>query len=689
LPRPACVISVLGFAFLAFPGCSGRSGGGATAQVDPPPPPAAADSPEPVENDSIQKARLELEKGESLAREGRWEEARLAFDRAVDLLLAMPGGVGSDEEARSFYEDVLATIREAEREHKNRLAEDAEATEVPEPLENAAVDELTEDVSLMESTSEVAFDPNAPAAELDIPEATYDIPVETNARVLAIIEMFQTQKREWFQEALDRSARYMPLFERVLEEEGAPRDLVYLAMIESAFKPRAASRAGARGIWQFISGTGRLYGLRQDFWVDDRFDVEKATRAAARHLLDLHAEFNDWYLAMAAYNAGAKRIDRAIRRGGNRDFWTLAQKRYLPRETRSYVPLILAAAVIAKNPETYGFVPAADSALEFDVVELDEPVDLETAAKAAGVPVGELQLLNPELRHWVTPLDRASYPLKVPRGGKAAFAEALASIPPGERVRFGAHVVERGDTLSKIARRYGTSVEALRSANRLGARSLIHPGQVLTIPVPPGALAAKASRSRLARAERRAVFDGNQEIYVVARGDTLGAIARSFGLSLEELLGLNDLPDGSIRIQPGQRILVSGARPRTPPPPPVRSSEGYTVRPGDTLGGIADAHGISLAELRRLNGMSPRASRIYAGEVLVVTGPSELAAAPAERTSSSASATSYRVRRGDTLSHIARRFGVSVDDLRRWNGLTSDQIAAGDSLTVHAAGGTQ
>jgi membrane-bound lytic murein transglycosylase D len=463
-------------------------------------------------------------------------------------------------------------------------------------------------------------------------------------------------------------------------------------MIESAFKPRAASRAGARGIWQFIGGTGKLYGLRQDFWVDDRFDVEKATRAAARHLLDLHREFDDWYLAMAAYNAGARRIDRAIRRGGNRDFWTLASKRYLPRETRSYVPLILAATIIAKNPETYGFTAASGPALEFDVVELDGPVDLETAARAAGVAVEELRVLNPELRHWVTPLDRPTYGLKVPKGAEATFTAAIAAIPPGERVRFGAHVVERGDTLSKIARRYGTSVEALRSANRLGARSLIHPGQVLTVPVPPGALVAKATRSRDDVVERRAVADGNQEIYVVARGDTLGAIARSFGLSLDDLLSLNDLPAGSSRIQPGQRILVSGTRAASPSsapaPPPSRSSEGYTVRSGDTLGGIADAHGISLTKLRRLNGMSPRSMRIYPGQVLVVSESEEPSAAPEGR-SSSAGGTSYRVRRGDTLSHIARRFGVSVDDLRRWNELASDDIVVGASLMVRVEGGSQ
>jgi membrane-bound lytic murein transglycosylase D len=469
---------------------------------------------------------------------------------------------------------------------------------------------------------------------------------------------------------------------------------VYLSMIESAFKPRAVSRAGARGLWQFIAGTGKLYGLRQDYWVDDRFDPEKATRAAARHLKDLYDEFGDWYLAMAAFNAGPRRIERAIQRTGNRDFWTLAQKRYLPRETRSYVPLILAAAVIAKNPEAYGFARPAGTAMEYDVAELDHPVDLETAAKSAGTTVDEMKLLNPELRHWVTPLDRESYPLKIPKGSRGAFDAALAAIPEDERVRFGAHVVERGDTLSKIARRYGTTIEALATANRMRSRTVIHPGQVLTVPVPPGSLATYRSFSarKFREATRDSIPEGDQEIYVVARGDTLGAIADSFGISLSELRALNDLPEGSSRIRAGQRLVVSSPEtaPRSGRPPrpatPVASGAGetYTVRSGDTLGAIADAHGIGLATLRRLNGMGSRATRIYPGQILVVgeaVKTAEVADVPGS--------TAYRIRRGDTLTTIARRFGVSVEELRRWNRIDSDRIVVGQSITVRGSGGSQ
>ncbi len=729
-------VSALVIALSSLWACSSRSPDAAA----PEPPKEVVTS---LRDETIRQARLELERGESFVRDGQWREARLAFDRAVDLLLYIPGGVEASEEAKALYGDVVATVHEMEREYQAQLVD----TAIDGDADEAAVDELTTDAALIEPPEVLGETlPEVPSVEAEVPLLTYDIPMDVNARVLSIVEMFQTQKREWFQEALERGALYVPLFHRVLEEEGLPKDLVYLSMIESAFKPRAVSRAGARGLWQFITGTGKLYGLRQDYWVDDRFDPEKATRAAARHLKDLYDEFGDWYLAMAAYNAGPRRIERAIQRSGNRDFWTLAQKRHLPRETRSYVPLILAATLISKNPEAYGFTRPEGSALEFDVVDLDAPIDLETAAKSAGTTVDEMKVLNPELRHWVTPLDRRSYSLKIPKGSRAAFDTAVAAIPEGDRVKFGAHVVERGDTLSKIARRYGTTIEALASANNMRSRTMIHPGQVLTVPVPPGSLAAFAgAKSRQFReASRDSIPQGDEEIYVVARGDTLGAIADSFRMPLSELRALNDLAPGSTRIHPGQRLVVSSrteTAPRSESPRPERSASGasrearavgvgphgidesprpersasgasrearavgvgphgigggprkpavsvgattYTVRSGDTLGAIADAHGIGLSTLRRLNGMGKRATRIYAGQELVVSE----ASAPTS-VAGVADANAYRIRRGDTLSTIARKFGVSVEELRQWNGIDSDQIFVGQSITVRGTGGSQ
>lgn len=652
---------------LAIAGCAGKSQKPAEA-----PQALVAE----IREENLAAARAELERGQALAEAGAWADAREAFDRAVDLLLALPGGVDSTEDAAALYDDVVATVHETERAQLEALSD---TLPVAEPSESAAVDELTSDASETESDELLEA---AVEEEGDVAEVGYDIPVELNSRVQSLIEMFQERKRDWFQEALDRSGHYVPMIKEIFAEEGLPKDLLYLAMVESAFKERALSRAGARGIWQFISGTGRLYGLEQDFWVDDRFDPEKATRAAARHLKDLYEEFGDWYLVMAAYNSGARRVDRAIRRTGSRDFWTLAARRRLPRETRSYVPLILATIVIAKNPEAYGFTPSTETPREYDVVRLDHAVDLETAAKSAGTTVDEMKRLNPQLRRWVTPLDREDYPLRVPKGSAEVFRTALAQIPEDERVRFGTHVVQRGDTLSRIAHRYGTSIDALTAANGIRRRTIIHPGQVLTVPVPPGALAQDAER--YFGSGRDTVSIDGREVYVVRRGDTLGAIASSFRMGLGALRRLNDIPESSSRIYPGQKLVVSGA-PASSRRASMRATGGdvYVVRPGDTLGQIADAHGIGLSVLRRLNGMSPRSSRIYPGQKLFVSSGSVATAVAA-----GGSPVTYRVRWGDTLSVIARRFGVSVEELRRWNAIDSDTIVAGQSLTVRTPAGT-
>ena len=665
--RLGCVLTVAIVASLAS--CSGKNT--ETEPVAPPLPEVSESSQKEV----IQSARAELEKGEELAHKGQWSEARLAFDRAVDLLLGLPGGVSSSAEGDGLYNDLIATIHDTERASLDVLAAELEQADV------AAVDELTSDAALEELSDADPAEEPAPIAASDLPSVTYDIPIVMNQRVRSIIEMFQLRRHDWFQEALDRSGYYAPMVHEVFAEEGVPQDLMYLAMVESAFKGRAVSRAGARGIWQFIRGTGRLYGLRQTFWVDDRFNAEKATRAAAQHLKDLYADLGDWYLVMAAYNSGQRRVERAIRRTGSRDFWVHAQRRVLPRETRSYVPLIIAATVIAKNPEAYGFTSSSKTPIEYDVVRLEHAVDLSTAADSAGVSLDDMKFLNPELRRWVTPLDSNTYPIRIPKGNAEAFKTALAAIPEDERVRFGTHVVRRGDTLSGIANRYGTSIAALTAANNVSRRSLIHPGQVLTVPVPPG-----SGGQRIRSVERREVIAENgQDVYVVQRGDTLGDISTSFSMSLSELRALNGMASRATRIYPGQKLIVteraaatlSTSRRASAAP---RGGATYTVQPGDTMGQIADDHGIGLSTLRRLNGFSGRRSRIYPGQELYVP---EATVAQAD-----AGPMSYRVRRGDTLSKIARRFGVTVEDIREWNDISSDHIIAGERISIHVGAGT-
>ncbi len=652
-------------------GCSGKN---KVSEPDAPPDSGAVDAV----GETVSLARAEVSKGDELASRGNWAEARGHYDRAVDLLLTVPGGVESSEEVSNLYDTILGTIYETER-----ASVEAGREVRQEQAEPAAVDDLTSDAAL----ETIAENEGGEVAATDLPEVTYDIPIVMNARVRSIIEMYQLRRHDWFQSALNRKAQHEGMIRRIFAEEGVPQDLIYLAMVESAYKTRAVSRAGARGMWQFIRGTGRLYGLNQTFWVDDRFNPEKATRAAARHLKDLYEDFEDWYLVMAAYNSGPRRVERAIRRTGSRDFWTHAKRRVLPRETRSYIPLILAAIVVGKNPEAYGFDPPEPAPMEYDVVRLDHPVDLATAAESAGVSVEDMKALNPELRRWVTPLEQSDYPLRVPVGTQETFRVALAAIPADERVRFGTHVVQRGDTLSRIANRYGTSIDALTAANQIQRRSLIHPGQVLTVPVPPG---SGAERIRSVQ-QREVVAENGQDVYVVQRGDTLGEISTSFKMSLGQLRALNGMASSANRIHPGQKLIVTarvaaamdrGAAARAPSSDSLTTGH-YVVQPGDTLGQIAEAHGMGLSVLRGLNDMGGGRTRIYPGQRLSVR-----AAAGATAGDGGSGPIRYRIRRGDTLSKIAQRFGVSIQEIRDWNSIRSDQIVAGDRLTIHVRTGT-
>lgn len=582
-------------------GCAG----GRTGKIPGPPAPSSAASAPAAEDPAarqrlLEDAEAEFAQGREHFRQGHLELGRRSFDRAVDILLDAPRGARGDSETERLYTRLLNDI------HALELVALGEGDGF-EPVQDepASIDELAGTVSFPD---EAPVEPSPRPG----PAADFDIPVDYNNRVAAVVELFRVRLREWFATALGRSGRYMDHIRQVFREEGLPSDLAYLAMIESAFKPHALSRARARGLWQFISGTGRLYGLKQDWWIDERADPEKSTRAAARYLKDLYARFGDWYLTMAAYNAGAGKVERAIARARTRDFWELARTRFLRRETKSYVPMILAAIVIAKDPAGYGFEVAFDPPRQYDVAQVDWPVDLRTVSECAGAPVEEILELNPELRRMTTPANRQPYALRVPKGSLERFSEALASIPPERRVRFRTHEVRPGDTLSRIARRYGTTVAAVAEANGLRLRSLIRPGQALIIPV--------SSRAP-ELAQRKEAFSAAHS------------------------------PSG-----------VAG--PRT-----------HLVRPGDTLSDIAREYRVSLAELRAWNGLEGR-SFIHAGQVLLVEGASSSDLALRRLT--------YRVRRGDTLSTIARRFSVSVEQIRQWNNLSRDQILAGESLTIYA-----
>lgn len=425
-----------------------------------------------------------------------------------------------------------------------------------EAVDTARLEEVEAEVREMFGGSELD--------EIESETPSFDIPITINDAVERWLYYFQTDGRENFEIYLHRAGRYEGMMRAVFRDAGLPEDLVYISLIESGFSPRAYSRARAVGLWQFISSTARLYDLRITYWVDQRRDPILATKAAAAHLKDLYEEFGSWYLAAAAYNGGANRVRRSIRRSGSDDFWTLARRRYFRRETRNYVPKLIAAALIAKQPEKYAFHGIEPQApLAYEVVKVPDATSIDVIADAAGVPVDEIAELNPQILRGVTPPGEA-HTLRVPPGAAQQFALNYAKVPASERVTWVQHVVRRGDTLSEIARAYGVSVASIQAANRGVHPRRLRIGQRLMIPRAGKVPRLAATPTKPRRTPRRPVTvekpDGPYITYRVQGGDTLWAIAKRYEVSTRDLMRWNGLRTS--RIYPGDEVRIyTGASP--------------------------------------------------------------------------------------------------------------------------------
>ncbi|MGB7575267.1 MAG: transglycosylase SLT domain-containing protein [Thermodesulfobacteriota bacterium] len=315
-------------------------------------------------------------------------------------------------------------------------------------------------------------------------EPDFDIPIVVNTRVEQFIQCFQTTLREKFVTWLARSGKYIPIMKRLLREQGLPEDLVYMAFIESGFDPYAYSRSKAVGPWQFIYLTGKRYGLKVNWWVDERRDPEKSTIAAAKYLKDLYEMFACWYLAAAGYNAGEYKIIKAIKRYRTEDFWTLTKVRYLKRETKDYVPLMIAAALVAKDPEKYGFTDVEyQKPLRYERVKVPELTGLSLVAKACEASLEEIKDLNPELRRGVTPPNENDYEIKIPFGRKDLFEVTFQILQAFEKFEFKTHLVKKGETLKGIAKLYRVDLEPLLELNHLSKATPISKGTILSIPI--------------------------------------------------------------------------------------------------------------------------------------------------------------------------------------------------------------
>jgi len=370
------------------------------------------------------------------------------------------------------------------------------------------------------------------------------IPLVRNKTVDQFINYFQTKGRAQFQIWLDRIPEYGQLINGILKENGLPEELLYLAMIESGLNPKAFSRANASGMWQFIYSTGKIYGLKRDWYVDERRDPKKSTEAACKYLIDLYEEFDHWYLALAAYNSGSGRVQRAMRLHQTSDFWQLHS---LPRETRNYIPYYLSAAIISKNPTEYGFETYSDkrkAPFEFEIVELEKSADLSVLARSAGTSLKTLQYYNPELRQSATPKD-GSYNLRLPIGTNDQFTANFNSLPEGQRfaTQYVLHKVRRGESLWTISKKYKVSIHDLASVNKIRNRSKIRVGQKLTIPIRGAYATSDGPPGHI------------KVVYTVRKGDTLGHIAQDYGTRANKIRRWNNLKYGQY-IFPGQKLVL-------------------------------------------------------------------------------------------------------------------------------------
>lgn len=519
---------------------------------------------------------------------GNNDQAQTDFDHAVKLIVKSGFQADADPRLSKLFDKLGEEV--SPDEINVAVADDQSQTQAPVPP--APIDEL-DDLSLPAGDPRLAM-----KAESELISVRHDLPLTVNDSVLRYLSYFTTPRgRAIVERGLERGGRYNAMIRGVLKQEGVPQDLIYLAQAESAFQPDAVSRAGARGIWQFMPFDGEKYDLDRTFWTDERSDPEKATHAAAQYLRNLYGMFGDWYLTMAAYNSGPLTVARAVQRTGYADFWQLQKMRALPVETQNYVPIIIALALVSKDPGLYGVQVDQEKPLLTDQVKLDHQISLRLAADAAGVDPDDLHTLNPELLHGMTP-NQPDFVLNVPRGTKNTFERNIQQVPEDKWTSWRLHAAD-GETLPEIARRYRVSVAALDAANHLRPDAELAAGSLLDIPTP---------------AAPEMLF------YRIRRGDTLGGIAGRFHVTVADLREWNHLAGNIIR--PGARLRIYSHREeaqergsredhRRNERAALRNASSrrdsrtetvaHHVRPGETLYSIAHEYQTTIAALRAWN----------------------------------------------------------------------------------------
>ncbi len=521
--------------------------------------------------------------------------------------------------------------------------------------------------------------------EMDLSKITFKpppmttVPLPLNEEVEKNILFYSTKGKKFFGRWLERSGKYFPLMAPILEEEGVPPELIYLTMIESGVNPTARSWAKCVGLWQFLKSTGEAYGLRGDYYCDDRRDPEKATRAAARHLRDLYNRYNDWHLALAAYNAGAGRIDRCIRKAANGepvgnsnselntrvsaltdgkiDYWDI--RPYLPEETQNYVPRYIAATIIALNPEAYDFTELEyDQPFDSKKVYVNKSYLDESLAECVGIPVDLFREMNPHLLQNITPPDRGKFEIYIPRYRAQTFASNIGSLPEARSAGSGVHNVRKGETLSGIARKYGVSLADLKDANDIGKTRKLKKGEVLVIPGRAMAndnTSSKIAQDNLSSTSNPEKYDdptlrtrGREQVALVVReGMTLGSIADQYNVKVHDLLTWNSMKANDVLI-PGKKLMV-------------------WVRP-------SDLENTGKQDIRNTEMEQPALAVVKALDTQEIVRPAA--------SESVSSGIRHTVKRGETLEKISKDYGIPVESLKAWNDLKSDKLRTGATIEI-------
>ena len=522
--------------------------------------PRPAPALDPVET-LIARSQARFDAGSEQLKLGHLSQAKVEFNAAIDLLLESPSGAGSDRRLQEYFDRIVDRISAFEM---RTLAEGdgfAEKPSVP-----ASIDQLLDQPTPDASTPKPEL---REVVAADLQTTLHDVPIPLNAKVLSWIEVFQGRLRDWFQTSMQRGMPYLPMIQNTFRTQGLPLDLAYIPIVESAFRTDALSRASAKGFWQLMRGTATETGLTQNWYIDERSNPEKATMAAAKYLKQLGTMFDgDWHLALASYNGGPGYIQRVLKRKGESDFWGLAEKAAasMPRETREYVPMVLASIVIARNPAQYGFTFEPVAPPEYETVSLASPVDLRKIAEWAGVAVDDIQRLNPELRRLTTPVNGPAYLLRVPKGAAQTIDQRMAELPPEEWAPLQWYTVRRGESLTSIANKLRVRRTDLADANALSLKAAVTAGQKLVVPLAPStmlasrtersapaAAAAPAASTRVAPQASHSV-DVVKLTYYVRKGDTLSSIAQQFHTTVANIRSWNGLKTD--RITPGERLTL-------------------------------------------------------------------------------------------------------------------------------------